>query len=210
MKMLRRFLAAALAAACLCGAGLAEVLYDAGTGVLTVSFAGAEAGKSYAFLAARGTEDHYSLNAPDLLFVDQIRADADGKVSAAFVGRVSEACVFLLGGEFSSGDSPRVIGSFGPAIGEETRLDGAVALIGDEAFMGCGFSYVYLGDGVTQIGARAFSGCADMLYIRIPSSVTVIGEDAFAGCGRLTVGCAADSAAYLYAQTNGIRVELVP
>ena len=76
--------------------------------------------------------------------------------------------------------------------------------------MDCDFIYVYLGDSVTEIGARAFKGCAGMVYIEIPASVTKIGEDAFSGCGKLTIGCAAGSAAQAYAGAQGIRVEIIP
>lgn len=210
MKKIRVLLAAVAAAALLFGAGLADVSYDYQKGVLTVTCKDAMAGQSYAFLAARGTEDHYSLDASNLVFAGQLKADAAGEVSAAFIGRVEEACVFVLGGVFSSGASPRVIGSYGPGAEEKTSLGGALNAISDEAFMGCDFVYVYLGDSMTKIGARAFKGCAGMVYIEIPSSVTNIGEDAFSGCGKLTIGCAAGSAAQTYASAHGIRVEIIP
>ena len=44
---------------------------------------------------------------------------------------------------------------------------------------------VFDGD-ITTIGANAFSGCANMTNISIPSTVTTIGEHAFYGCTSLT------------------------
>lgn len=41
-------------------------------------------------------------------------------------------------------------------------------------------------DGVTQIAANAFEGCADVTGIELPGSLTTIGDGAFFGCERLT------------------------
>lgn len=44
---------------------------------------------------------------------------------------------------------------------------------------------VYISEGVTSIGNRAFFGCNNLITITIPNSVTSIGEQAFIGCNKL-------------------------
>lgn len=45
--------------------------------------------------------------------------------------------------------------------------------------------WLYIEDGVTSIGSRAFISCEHLSKIEIPNSVTVIGEDAFSCCADL-------------------------
>ena len=47
-------------------------------------------------------------------------------------------------------------------------------------------SAILLADGISGIGANAFSGCGSLSYVLIPESVAEIGANAFSGCGRLT------------------------
>ena len=46
---------------------------------------------------------------------------------------------------------------------------------------------VVLGDSVTEIGYRAFSGCMNLKEINIPAKVSVIGAEAFSGSGLTSV-----------------------
>lgn len=48
-------------------------------------------------------------------------------------------------------------------------------------------------EGVTKIGARAFSGGSSIDSVYIPAAVTTIGANAFAGCSALTIYCEAAS-----------------
>ena len=45
--------------------------------------------------------------------------------------------------------------------------------------------YVEISDGITSLGANAFSGCPSLKEVYCGSSLTGIGADAFAGCGKL-------------------------
>ncbi|MBO2516521.1 MAG: hypothetical protein CW338_04475 [Clostridiales bacterium] len=79
-----------------------------------------------------------------------------------------------------------------------------VTVISAETFLGTGAGEVYLPDGVTAIGSKAFAGCTGLRLIHIPRSVTVIAEDAFDGCDSLNIICAAGSAAQTFANAHGI------
>lgn len=53
-------------------------------------------------------------------------------------------------------------------------------------FEGCtGLISVVIGDGVQQIGGKAFYGCTSLTSVTIPNSVTTIGASAFKGCTAL-------------------------
>ena len=59
--------------------------------------------------------------------------------------------------------------------------------IGAAAFSGCsGLTSVTMGSNVTNIGESAFRGCTGLTGIVLPSSVTSIGEYAFYNCNSLT------------------------
>ena len=64
--------------------------------------------------------------------------------------------------------------------------------IGAEAFMNSSIRDVDLFDSVTTIGARAFSGCAQLEALTLPDSLTTIGEgalDGLTGLKKLVVKC---------------------
>ena len=69
--------------------------------------------------------------------------------------------------------------------GKYSIRDG-VKVIGDKAFMGCGFLFnIDLPDSVKSIGRCAFWGCDQLGSIIIPDGVTSIGNSAFSYCGFL-------------------------
>lgn len=47
-------------------------------------------------------------------------------------------------------------------------------------------AFVTIGEGVTNIGDYAFSGCSSLTSIIIPEGVTSIGSSTFSGCSSLT------------------------
>ena len=61
--------------------------------------------------------------------------------------------------------------------------------VGKDIYIGMNGIFTYknieIGNGVTTIGASAFSSCDSLTNITIPSSVTSIGETAFDNCSRL-------------------------
>lgn len=97
------------------------------------------------------------------------------------------------------------------ASAHAVSLPGSLTEIEDEAF--CGnvlFEHVVLPEGVTAIGSRSFAGCTGLKTVYVPSSVTRIAEDAFADCGDVTLRCAEDSYAWIYASAAGDNVDCVP
>ncbi|WP_461257409.1 leucine-rich repeat domain-containing protein [Treponema sp. R80B11-R83G3] len=61
-----------------------------------------------------------------------------------------------------------------------TEIDG-------RAFIHTNITSVIIPNGVTSIGAYAFSGCASLASVTIPNSVTNIGAYAFSYCGLASV-----------------------
>jgi hypothetical protein len=67
---------------------------------------------------------------------------------------------------------------------------------------------VVIAEGVTSIGAAAFSGCTSLTSATIPVSVTSIGEGAFTGCNSLTVTYGGSSTMWdaIVGENTGISV----
>jgi len=86
----------------------------------------------------------------------------------------------------------------------ETVLPGFTKVIGDEAFAGSGVQRVIIPDGCTEIGARAFAGCAELSEVHIPASVTTIADDAFTGCENLMIYAPASSVGANFASDHDI------
>lgn len=66
--------------------------------------------------------------------------------------------------------------------------------IGDEAFSGCAsLKSVKLPSDIKGYGKLAFKNCTALEFIFVSQSVANIGEDAFNGCTTVTIACEADS-----------------
>ena len=158
------------------------------------------AGNEYLLVLLAADADPGMFADGDVLFMDQLKADGN-TVSAVVFGVDAGSCRAIAGGVFSGGvSSPRTVEIIrlpetGPGLQE----------IGEEAFANTSFTHLYLNDGVTAIGARAFADCPSLCFVFIPTSVTEIASDAFAGSNRVVIGCEADSEAYRFASGNGIR-----
>jgi len=64
---------------------------------------------------------------------------------------------------------------------------------------------VTLPEGLLSIGGGAFSGCAGLTALYIPSSVESIGRNAFYECDELILTVERDSFAAQYAKENEIE-----
>lgn len=129
----------------------------------------------------------------------------------------SSASAFALGTEgivyAVSGGSASVTGYNGKQ--KEVEIDSEyqgypVVAIADGAFENTFVSAVTVPDTVTSIGAKAFSGCSRLNYVRVEKSVTSIGKNAFA-CGNpsFVLRCDKGSYAEAYAQDYGINANYV-
>lgn len=66
---------------------------------------------------------------------------------------------------------------------------------------------VIIPEGVTAIGNRVFTCCANLTRVTIPKGVTEIGWGAFKDCENLTIHAPAGSAAERYAEEKDIPFE---
>ncbi len=75
--------------------------------------------------------------------------------------------------------------------GEEIKdlvIPDGLTSIGAFAFSGCsGLTSITIPNSVTSIGASAFSGCSGLTSLTLPDGVTSIGASAFSGCSGLTL-----------------------
>ena len=85
-------------------------------------------------------------------------------------------------------------------------LPRALKRIDAEAFAGANIQQAIIPDALTEIGARAFGNCSNLLIVSIPDGVVSIADDAFAGCNTkyLCIMANDDSYAAQYAERNGL------
>ena len=89
-------------------------------------------------------------------------------------------------------------------------IPNSVTSIGYSVFFGCtGLTSITIPDSVTSIGYSAFYACTGLTSIYIPDTVTSIDNDVFLGCNDLTIFCSPGSAAFEYADANGIDFEFI-
>jgi len=90
--------------------------------------------------------------------------------------------------------------------------------ISAEAFANLPCQAVIIPEGCTIIGERAFAGCSNLLYVRIPSSVSAYPDSAFEGCGenccidwaaeRLILSISANASSYNFAESAAITATI--
>ncbi len=67
------------------------------------------------------------------------------------------------------------------------NLPSSIKTIEDESFTNLSCQAIIIPDGCTTIGKKAFSGCRDLLYIKIPASVKNYPDSAFEDCNKALV-----------------------
>ena len=65
---------------------------------------------------------------------------------------------------------------------DSLHLPASLNTIEAEAFANLDCQAVFIPEGCTSIGERAFADCSQLYYVRIPSDVTEVAENAFEGC----------------------------
>lgn len=122
--------------------------YDASTGKYTATYDGTTEGSQYALLVVAGTPDDYAISDSTIMYIDQKAAGPDG-VSFDFIPKSAPECVVLLGGTFSSGTSPKVLGTL---EAQGVTVTGSVTLEGRKD---------YSGATVTLAGAETYTTTTD-------------------------------------------------
>lgn len=72
------------------------------------------------------------------------------------------------------------------ALKEVTVLDGTITTIPSTAFSESGLEEFTVPEGVTEIGDRAFSKCANLTRVSLPASLEKLSTTAFENCPKLT------------------------
>lgn len=198
-------IALVLMLACLLALSAAADTVEVEERFVTVSCTGLKPDNQYSFAVLKSAEE--MLTEGNIIYAGQTEADENGTFRLTFIHADLPACVFMIGGHFADGASPRVAGVYTPAAAAQTA-PAALSVIGEEAFFGCSFEQVILDGQVTAIGARAFGNCASLKRIAIPDSVTDIAPDAFEGCADLTIECGRNSIAYQFAIEHQFTVSI--
>ena len=84
------------------------------------------------------------------------------------------------------------------------RLPAALERIGVSAFSTTALSSVIIPEKVDVLAAEVFGDCPALVSVVLPATVTEIDEDAFYGSKKVTITCAAGSAAETFAKENGV------
>ena len=197
---------------CLNSALAENVVYNPVIDTLSVTFSDCVPGGDYSLFIVSGSNSDANFNSGNLLFIDQVTADHNGIIYVAFVDPSFQSCTVYLGGQFASVSSPLKLGVYSleeKIPDNRISLPDALTAIEDEAFRGCAFTHVFLGEHVVSIGSKAFANCENLAYVYIPDSTLTIADDAFNDSPGVVIGCHAGSFAQQFALTNRIRYKTV-
>jgi len=187
--------------------GLAEPVavfeYDEAKGLSDVYISGLNGSTEYAVILLDGNANTSgssggNVTAEQILYLDQVCSTSYGSLHLTFIQMGIEGGKLALGGPVSGEASPYVLGTVNGMSGKMTSPAG-LAEIGEEAFSGSAFEYVYIGNSVQRIRSKAFAACTQLRAIHIPDSVTSIADDAFEGSGNVVIICGQNSEALAFA-----------
>ena len=91
-----------------------------------------------------------------------------------------------------------------PGLEKKVSMPSGLKVIESEAFAGMNVQAHDVGDGVTDIGSRAFADNASLLYVTIPESVINIADNAFENSPQVTIICTEGGRIDEWAQNHGI------
>lgn len=171
-----------------------ELLFDYGHGALTVDVEGLMTDCSYFLLVTSENSSVEDAILPqNILFMDMVASNSDGELNIGLVSMdVVPGSTVLLGGPFEDVMSPYTVGTV--EHNDYTLLPGKLTAIEAEAFMGSGFTSVYIGPDVASIGDRAFKDCPALQSVTIANDSTTWGQDVFDGCGDVAIVCGQNNA----------------
>ncbi len=119
-------------------------------------------------------------------------------------------CPALREAAFSGGTVSLGAHTFQSSGLRDVTFTDCTGTVGAQCFADCeDLRTVKLGEGITALGDYAFADCRSLRTAELPGSLTRIADTCFADCPELTVLAPADSAAYRFAQKNGIKVKAV-
>ena len=121
----------------------------------------------------------------------------------------SETPEYLPNSFYSADKNVRLYAIWGLPV-PDCILPASLDRLDAEALFGCTFSCIYVSDGTTYIGERAFSGNDHLLYVFLPASVTQIEDNAFEGLSGIMIYGETGTAAETCAKANDfafIRLE---
>lgn len=84
-----------------------------------------------------------------------------------------------------------------------------VTVIGEKAFEGCTCTQIELSSGIKKIEKEAFSDCANLKKVTIPSSVAEIGEQILLSSPKAILACYLESYALQYAKEQLLPFEII-
>ena len=92
----------------------------------------------------------------------------------------------------------------------EVTFTDCTGTLGAQCFSDCAqLRYVKIGEGITALGDYAFANCRMLRTVQLPAGLTDIAAGCFSECPELTLYAPEGSAAFRFAEKNGIPVKAV-
>ena len=124
----------------------------------------------------------------------QAFSECDSLERVDYEGSISQWVSIKFGSYNANPLSMKKLYINGALFQEENIVLEGITSIGAYAFSKCDFiKSIEIPNSVTSIGTNAFYNCTSLKNIKIPNSVTSIGKSTFSGCTSLTIYCEASS-----------------